>query len=193
MSGCSICGAMPVKSKGMCNTHYRRQLRTGDPTRLKSRWEGVTTESRFFAKCKPSDTTDCIEWFGAADKLGYGRFSFEGKPRLAHRIAYMLHYGERLPDDVVLMHTCDNPKCVNPAHLVAGTQSDNMWDKVRKGRHNFKGYDAGTKNPNAKLTEDQVRAIRLDNRSATEIAKAFGISRPVASKIIRRELWRHVE
>ena len=87
---------------------------------------------RFWNKTK-ARSDGCLMWQGALQPNGYGRFKMHGKAELAHRVAWMLAHGKE-PDKQVC-HTCDNPGCVSPEHLFVGTQSDNMQDCVRKGRH----------------------------------------------------------
>jgi len=77
--------------------------------------------------------TGCVNWTGALQSQGYGLFSFRGRMMLAHRAAYEAANGP-IPDGLLLMHACDNPRCCNPAHLTPGTDQDNKADCVAKGR-----------------------------------------------------------
>lgn len=77
---------------------------------------------------------ECLEWTAAIDRgTGYGRRQHNGKPMLAHRVAWMIVNGE-IPDGAQVLHRCDNPKCVDVNHLFIGSQSDNIKDMHSKGR-----------------------------------------------------------
>ncbi len=86
----------------------------------------------------------CMEWRGHKDPKGYGRFKSNSGEVLAHRLAYMMHFGPNIGDNFVL-HRCDNRSCCNPHHLFLGTNQDNMDDMVRKGRS---AVLHGQENPN---------------------------------------------
>jgi hypothetical protein len=93
---------------------------------------------RLLNKIKINEVTDCWEWQASVNNIGYGFIRDEGKMRTAHRVSYEQHIGP-IPLGKQVLHTCDNPKCVNPNHLWIGTIKDNMQDKVKKGRCNSIG------------------------------------------------------
>jgi hypothetical protein len=117
---------------------------------------------------------------------GYGEFKLRGASTYAHRVAAAAA-GINLKPDQVVMHTCDNPACCNPTHLVVGDHAMNVADRVAKGRS-----AKGSSNGRAKLTESQVQAIRSDDRPAAEVAKQYSVSPATISLIRRRRIWAHV-
>lgn len=88
---------------------------------------------------------------------------------------------------MVARHTCDNRKCINPNHILIGTQPDNVKDALERGR-----TTRGEKNPMAKLTDEKVLAIRSSSLGWRELCAAFGISRRTVGQVQRREIWKHV-
>ena len=108
--------------------------------------------------------------------------------KLAHRLAWELANGQPAPDGLVVMHSCDNPRCVNPTHLSVGTQAENIHDSIRKGRYNCFGVQ--------KLNAVQVREIRvLWGRGVLQkdIAARFGIARHTVSGIVHGKSWQHLD
>ncbi len=107
----------------------------------------------------------------------------------AHRLAYKMFNGE-LRDDLVVRHTCDNPPCVNPEHLLIGTNKDNTQDAVSRGR-----MDRGSNRWSALLCEEDVPDIRqrLDaGETCISIAVLYSVDRSTISMIKRGKTWRHV-
>lgn len=112
---------------------------------------------RFHNSYKVNPETDCWEWQNNLhQKGGYGRCYYEGKNYRAHVLSFILHIGS-ITQNNIIRHTCDNTCCINPNHLIQGTQVDNMLDK--KIRNRAKGINKGVKNPNAKLTDNEVSQI----------------------------------
>lgn len=128
----------------------------------------------------------CWEFDTWRDKDGYCRTKVNGKQVRAHRVAFVMTNGP-VADGVNVLHSCDNPPCCRPDHLFAGSQKDNAADCMAKGR-----FVRGEKNGVAKLTEDQVRAIRADKRRQFDIAADYGIDQTTVSTIKTRRHWGHV-
>lgn len=134
---------------------------------------------------------ECWDFIGARSKDGYGRILFEGENSLAHRVSYTLFNGEIEVGSYVL-HSCDNPPCVNPKHLFLGTQHDNMADMFKKKRAaNRKGESNGR----SKLTKEKIQEaknIRLTGCPYWKIAKKFGVSYGAIRMAIVGKSWRHL-
>lgn len=97
----------------------------------------MLNETLFWSHVKKLGADGCWEWIGARTAYGYGQ-AWVARPMrtsvMAHRAAWAMERGP-IPPGLLVLHSCDNPPCVNPAHLFLGTQSDNMLDSVSKGRH----------------------------------------------------------
>lgn len=133
---------------------------------------------------------DCWPWIGARDRHGYGQLKRGRRMLKAHRIAAEIA-GLRVTG-LCVCHTCDNPPCCNPSHLFVGTHADNAADRNRKGR-TVLASQVGSLNGNARLTEDDVRAIRRAGGTNTAVAAEFGVTHQMISKIRARKAWKHVE
>lgn len=123
----------------------------------------------------------CWQWLGARDKDGYGVFNYARKSYRAHAMALRLD-GRPPPKGMYACHHCDNPCCVRPDHLYAGTPSDNMADAIARRRLR----------PNCKLTEADAAAILAANGDHGTIAETYGVSRSTVSMIKSRRTWRHL-
>lgn len=100
--------------------------------------------ARFNSKVSASDADSCWEYQASRCYLrgGYGQFWLDGQMRRAHRVAYVLAFGP-IPDGMLVRHSCDNPPCVNPFHLLLGTYEDNTQDCIRRGRFPFENLEKG--------------------------------------------------
>jgi hypothetical protein len=157
-----------------------------------------TAKNRFvdkFNRCPPSKN-NCILWNGKPHH-GYGRFGFnlenDGSPPKererqisAHRAAYFFFNGP-LDEEEVIRHSCDNPICVNPSHLIKGTHKENVLDRVERNRSAY-----GSKNGRAKLDKEKVVEIKemlLSDTSIVEIARNFGVDPKAIRQIKENKTW----
>ena len=140
----------------------------------------------FESKIEPCPTTGCWLWTGSLYGWGHGSLRNGAKLEGAHRVAWQLYRGP-IPDGKLVLHMCDVPSCVNPAHLYIGTWADNVRDCLERKRH--KGYLAGEKHWKAKLTREDVNRIRSDTRSQAAIGRDYGVSQEQISRIKRMEQW----
>ncbi len=126
---------------------------------------------------------------------GYGRIQIGRRKVLAHRLSYETFVGP-IPPGMLVCHRCDVPPCINPSHLFLGTNADNSADKVLKRRHSFgrKQGDPirGERHYATNLTEGDVRRIRSDQRTPTELALEYGVSPSNIWFIRKRKSWTHV-
>lgn len=130
--------------------------------------------------------TGCWNWLDRINHNGYGVVAVGSRSVLMHRAAWELTNGS-IPPGYQVCHKCDNRKCVNPAHLFAGTANDNQQDKVQKNRQ-MKGQDCWK----AKLNPDAVRAIRNSSAPRRELAKVFNVCYAVITNVKSGRSWRHV-
>lgn len=177
-----------------------------DPTRKQS------LITRLENKTELNLQTGCLEWTAkATTNGGYGNISagrlFTGMR--AHRLAWVLVNNQAIPMDLVVMHSCDNPKCCNIEHLSLGTRRDNMDDKMMKGRgtpppihfgdnhplrKNPELVSRGSSNGNSKLSEEIVKYILLsEDKSLSQLSRELGVNKTTISSIRNRKTWKHVE
>lgn len=167
----------------------------------------VQQNKRFFAKVEKSD--GCWLWQGAIDRKGYGMFSIGSRRRpdgtrrnsmvLAHRVSYEIEFGA-IPRSgasgyLCVLHSCENPGCVNPKHLFLGTNLDSVRKMDAKGRRKTKAL-CGAAHGNAVLTEDKVREIvrrHFDDKvPQRHLAAEFGVAASTVNHIFTGRLWKHL-
>lgn len=145
---------------------------------------------RFEKKYQVVSESGCWLWTGMTTTEGYGRMRVLGKLRLAHRISFELHKGESA-EGLCVCHRCDVPGCVNPDHLWLGTIAENTSDMARKGR--WHGEKGNRRNGRAILTENDVRAIRRDDRTVKAIAEEYGVAPTTVIYARSGVTWGHVK
>jgi hypothetical protein len=149
---------------------------------------------RFWDHVIIAGPNDCWEYICADhNEYGHKRMWLHGRYEGVHRIAFYLFTGAPPSQEQEVMHTCDNPGCVNPLHLMIGTKIDNQLDKVQKGRH-----AVGSKNGAAVLTEEDVVSMRQLYSTGlypmSKLAALFGISKSTVANAVsqKSKYWRHI-
>jgi hypothetical protein len=144
---------------------------------------------RFWSKI--TKTESCWIWNASKTRKGYGNVGFGTKVYRVHRIAYYLSKSvDPFPQEV--LHTCDNPCCVNPEHLFLGNNLDNIRDKQAKGRQT---WSVGSGTGSAILDEALVAQIKqylVEGYRQSDIAKHFSVSRSTIHLIHKGSTWKHV-
>jgi hypothetical protein len=154
---------------------------------------------RFWSKVNKKEEDECWEWQAGRDNHGYGQvvksYSIDRRTRKAHRVSWELTSG-KIPDGMCVLHTCDNPPCVNPSHLFLGTQRDNVRDCEIKGRKTNPPIRNGEDNNHSRFTVEQVREIRerysKGDVSQASLAREYGTSYNAIWCIVNRKTWRHI-
>jgi len=152
------------------------------------------TLARFWSKVRVTPRIeDCWEWTAGTKAGGYGRIKIQGRVRTASRLAWEIFHGEPLNERHAL-HACDNPRCCNPHHIVAGDHAQNMREAKERGLLRSADF-SGERNPRARLTESDVVKIRqliAKGRTNVEIARQFGVAHSMISRIRRGRSWQRV-
>lgn len=188
-SACAVdgCGQM-ARTHRLCDMHDTRRRRHGDPTLTMNAPRDATLDQRLRWTGWTVADSGCWEWKGNRRNGGYGEVATGQGAAVASRAAYEAWVGP-IPDGQHICHTCDNPPCINPAHLFPGTRRDNMQDATTKGR-----LSNGEASHYAKLTEQQVADIRLTYAAGgvtqREVARMFGTSQANVSLIVRSRTWK---
>jgi hypothetical protein len=195
---CSVDGCSKkvyVKSRQLCSMHYGRLRRTGTTSPGPSARGSL--EDRFWKKVDKRGDDDCWNWL-ASGVDGYGSIGSGGRSGakiLAHRLSWEIHNGP-IPESedhhgFVVMHSCDNRKCVNPKHLTLGTQADNVKDMDLKGRR-VNSQPKGSSHHMTSITEDDAMLIFMSPGLYKDIAKKFNCSLATVKSIKTRRTWGHI-
>ena len=150
----------------------------------------LSIKDRLLSKMSVNVDTGCWEWTGYKNNNGYGTIGIDRRMVLAHRASFSVFKGP-IPKGHVVMHSCDNRKCINPAHLSAGTQSDNIKDALNKGRVVVPSKEK-EEHWNARLTEAAVSDIRTSTLTNKQLALKYAVSPRNIALIKQRKAWRSV-
>lgn len=179
----------------------RRKWETARRRRLGEKFTPrLPTAERFWNKVRRGDASECWPWTAYRNVHGYGLFGLGPKLVLAHRFVWTITHGD-IPDGAAILHHCDTPPCVNPSHLFLGDQPANVRDMISKGRDRKSIGDGhwtrrhperlwGARNPNARLSDEQVAQMRVlwDAGGVTFVAlgRQFGVNPTTARNIALR-------
>lgn len=145
-----------------------------------------SVDDRFWSKVLKADD-GCWVWTASRDRDGYGYVGLGGVTRRAHRVSWSMANGN-IPPGLFVCHSCDNPPCVNPAHLFLGTLADNNKDRAAKGRS-----AKGERHGQAKLTEEKVAFIRSKYAKGgvtkKSLAEQFGVDASTIGLVINGKQW----
>lgn len=167
---CTVCGK-PSWSRKLCNNHYKQAHKK----KLLTEHPRITADDVLLGRIEKTDT--CWLWAAKKNVHGYGVISVNGSYRMAHRLVYEKLVGP-IPKGLNILHSCDNPACVNPAHLRSGSQKENLQDAVERRRMPY-----GEQKSQHKLKTEQVLKIRVDPRPNVQIAKEYGVSATLIGNI----------
>lgn len=184
---CTVDGcATPTRRKELCEKHYQRKRKNGDPLATKRPGLGLTPAERL--ERGTDKTGDC--WLWTAGGVRYGKTSVNGKAKAAHVLAYELAHGQ-IAEGLVVRHSCDTPKCVKPSHLSVGTNAQNSHDMTTRDRQ-----AKGIRQHCAKMSDATVRECReayfSGEATVTQLAQRYGLSRSTIGKIVTFKTWKHV-
>ena len=186
--GCSVDGCdKPHDARGLCASHYGRFRRHGDPLLGNPPIMPKGAGLRFLYNLAQNPPKDrCVTWpFGSP--RGYPPIAVNGITKGAHRLSWEIYHGREMAKDRHAAHApgiCHNPRCVNPLHILEASRAENEAHKRIDGTQ-----ARGTRQGVAKLNEDQVRAIRSDERTISAIARSYGMDRKTIRQIRKRESW----
>lgn len=162
------------------------------------------TNERFWSKVNRNSSKGCWPWMASLTRSGYGNFWLDDRLVNASRVAWIMARG-RIPNGIIVCHTCDNRRCCRPDHLSLGTHGDNARDRELKGRSSHatgdrhgthtrpESLNRGQAHKHAKLTRDIGAIIlaryRTERVSQEQLAEEYGVSQATISRIILGQSW----
>ncbi len=176
-------------------TDVKRIIKRDTRGRFVSNWNTVSVEERFWSKVEVRGRDECWPWKAGLYPNGYGAFALNRKNGRAHRFAWQLKNGP-IPEELFVLHDCDNPPCCNPAHLFLGTQADNVADARMKNRMSDPPIKRGENHNMARLKNTDIPIIRQllqKGVSGIEIARRFQVAATTISAIKSGQNWRHIQ
>ncbi len=193
-SVCSVDGCdVVVKGHGFCNKHYLRWKKHGAVA--DGDGSHVSVFERFWNYANKRGPDDCWLWSGTKMGNGYGRIALGGRDGgviSVHRYSCELHHGPPPFKGARVMHKCDNRGCVNPAHLVWCTSSENIQDAYEKGRK-VSPFKRGVEHHKASLNDEKVRFVKSHpEMSGAHLSRLLDCSSSSISAIRAGRTWKHV-
>lgn len=185
---CSFDGCeKPYRAKGLCNGHYMQRSNGQALKPLRPSSLGLPLEQRVLAKVDKTAPNGCWEWTGSLFETGYGYLEVNGRKTRAHRISWELANGP-IPEGMVIDHRCANPRCVNPEHLRAITQTQNMQHRTGARRDSTSGVRGVYWHERSKAWQVRVRSNgrRYSGGYYSTIEEA-----EASAKALRAELFTH--
>lgn len=156
----------------------------------------MRADLNFWLRVQRGGDGECWLWVGWIRHDGYGALTVRGRHWAAHRLAYVLVNGE-IPAGAFILHSCDERRCCNPAHLRIGTREDNTQDAIDRDRlaRGERAARRGEQHGCAKLTDAAVREIRSAYAAGTkqeQLAQRFGVRQQTISRVVTKKGWPHV-
>lgn len=146
---------------------------------------------KFWRYVEKGNDNECWIWKGTINEHGYGVIMAARSFLIrAHRLSYSLSIGKPMDDHLCILHECDNPPCVNPRHLKAGTKLENTHDMIKKGRNSNPPINYGEKHHNTKFKESDFYLIKNDKRSNRIIAMEFGVCEETIRRVKTGKTWK---
>jgi hypothetical protein len=147
-------------------------------------------ESQFWSHVDKSG--DCWIWTGSKHDQGYGQINIDKKMTFTHRISYEISNNVKLDRNTKVLHSCDNPPCVNPAHLFLGTQADNVRDAVAKGRMKT---SRGCDHKLSKLSYEDIvmiRKLHFEGMSGADLGRMYHVGKSTVHRIIKKYTYKGI-